>query len=321
MPSPGADEVVIKVSAAGLCRTDLTILASNSEAWPDPPFTLGHEIAGVVSEVGSEASLLHPGEAVIVSAINFCGSCEMCVRGRDHTCRNMSHIGYGVGLDGGLAEYVVVKARHVVPLGDLDPRTMAPLGDAAATAYHAVSEAAPALWPGTTAAVIGVGGLGSFAARFLQELHGVRVIAVDTSRERLEEAALAGAAHTVVSDEGLAARLRELGGGRVDAVLDFVGSSQTLAAGMAAISSAGRVVVAGIGGGEIVLGWERMPRNSMFVNSRGYTRADLAEVIALVRGGRIDVPQTHYAFDDVERAFEDLRSARVRGRAVVLPNG
>lgn len=321
IPEAGPGEVLIRVSAAGLCRTDLTILASTGAEWPDPPFTLGHEISGVISALGSNVSSLAVNDPVLVSAINFCGSCAMCVRGRDHTCRNMTHSGYGVGLDGGLAEYIVTKAIHVVGLGSLDPIRAAPLGDAAATAYHAVGEGADALWPGATAAVIGVGGLGAFAVQYLQQLHGVRVIAVDASEERLEAARIAGAAHTLLPTDSLSEDMHRLAGGDVAAVFDFVGTSKTLADGLDSIGSAGKLVVAGIGGGEILLGWERMPRNSAFVNSRGYTRGDLADVIALAEDGRISVPQTHYRLDEVEQALGDLSSARVHGRAVVLPNG
>lgn len=320
VPEPGPDHVLIEVRAAGLCRTDLNILASEGGYWPEPPFTLGHEIAGVVVALGPGVHTAAVGDPVLVSAVYSCGTCGRCRRGRDHECRLMTHVGYGVGLDGGLATYMVAKAVHLVPLGDLDPRSAAPLGDAAATAFHAVMRGRETLWPGATAAVIGIGGLGGYAVQFLKQLSGASVLAIDNVADRLEFARRYGADELCLFDDAPAV-MREFGRGTVDVVLDFVGSTATLTAALGAIGVGGSVIVAGIGGADVSLGWERMPRNSRFENTRGYTRADLEDVVAMASAGRIDVPQTHYSFDLVEDALRDLRDARVEGRAVVLPAG
>jgi propanol-preferring alcohol dehydrogenase len=321
VPTPGPDEVLVEVRAAGLCRTDLNILSSAGGYWPDPPFTLGHEISGVVVALGPGPRTVRIGDPVLVSAVYACGSCGRCRRGRDHECRLMTHVGYGVGLDGGLAQYMVAKAIHLVPLGDLDPRRAAPLGDAAATSFHAVMRARESLWPGASVAVIGIGGLGGYAVQFLEQLTGAAVLAIDTVPDRLEFARRYGADELCLFGDDARAKMREFGHGAVDVVLDFVGSTATLTAALGAIGVGGRVIVAGIGGAEVSLGWERIPRNSSFENTRGYTRADLEDVVALAAAGRIDLPQTHYSFDHVEDALDDLRAARVAGRAVVLPNG
>ncbi|OUS91348.1 alcohol dehydrogenase catalytic domain-containing protein [Rhodococcus sp. NCIMB 12038] len=321
VPAPGPDQVLIEVRAAGLCRTDINILESDPGYWPDPPFTLGHEISGVVAELGSNVGTLGVGDPVLVSAINFCGSCSMCCRGRDHECRLMTHIGYGVGLDGGLAQHMVANAIHVFRLGDVDPRHAAPLGDAAATSYHAVMQAGSSLSPGARVAVIGVGGLGGYAVQFLKQLSGACVLAVDNMTDRLQLAQQFGADAVALSSEDLTSTMQDFGHGSIDVVFDFVGSTQTVSAGLGAIGSGGAVIMAGIGGAEVVLGWERMPRNSRIENTRGYTRADLNAVIAMASAGRLSVPQTHYGFESVENALDDLREARVEGRAVVLPNG
>jgi propanol-preferring alcohol dehydrogenase len=233
----------------------------------------------------------------------------------------MSHVGYGVGIDGGLAQYMLAEAVHVFPLGDLDPLFAAPLGDAAATSYHAVQQARAELSPRARAAVIGVGGLGGYAVQYVKQLTGASVLAVDNVPERLSLAQHYGADAVSTSDGDLAVAMREFGHGSLDVVLDFVGSTQTITAALGAIGSGGAVVVAGIGGAEVVLGWERMPRNSRFENTRGYTRSDLNDVIAMAAAGRLDVPQSHYTFEQVETALDDVRTATVSGRAVVLPNG
>jgi propanol-preferring alcohol dehydrogenase len=320
VPKPGHDQVLIEVRAAGLCRTDLNILASDGGYWPEPPFTLGHEVSGVISELGTGVAGLAVGDAVLVSAIYFCGECSRCRRGRDHECQRMTHVGYGVGIDGGLADYILVEAIHVFPLGNLDPLHAAPLGDAAATAYHAVMQAKTSLWPGATAAVIGVGGLGGYAVQYLKKLTGASVLAIDNVDDRLILAKSYGADAVAVSGDQMNSTMRDFGSGSIDVVFDFVGSTQTVTAGLASIDSGGAVIVAGIGGAEVVLGWERMPRNSRFENTRGYTRADLQDVVAMASAGLLDIPQTHYPFSQIEDALEDVRSARVSGRAVVLPH-
>lgn len=321
VPEPGPDEVLVEVRAAGLCRTDLNILSSEGGYWPDPPFTLGHEISGVVAALGPGTHAVGVGDPVLVSAVYSCGSCGRCRRGRDHECRLMTHVGYGVGLDGGLARYMVAKTVHLVPLGDLDPRRAAPLGDAAATSYHAVMRAKEVLWPRATVGVIGIGGLGGYAVQFLKQLTGASVLAIDNVAGRLEFARRYGADEVCLFDAGAAAAMREFARGPIDVVLDFVGSTATLTAALGAIGVGGSIIVAGIGGAEVSLGWERMPRNSRFENTRGYTRADLEDVVGLAAAGRIDLPQTHYPLDRVEDALSDLRAATVAGRAVVLPGG
>jgi propanol-preferring alcohol dehydrogenase len=233
----------------------------------------------------------------------------------------MTHVGYGVGLDGGLAQYMVAKAIHLVPLGELDPRRAAPLGDAAATSFHAVMRAKEVLWPRATVAVIGIGGLGGYAVQFLKQLTAASVLAIDNVADRLEFARRYGADELCLFDTDTPAVMRDFGRGAIDVVLDFVGSTATVTAALDAIGVGGSIIVAGIGGAEVSLGWERMPRNSRFENTRGYTRADLEDVVVMAATGRIDLPQTHYSFDHVEDALGDLRAATVAGRAVVLPNG
>lgn len=313
-PVAGPGEVVVAVRAAGLCRTDLALQAGRHDGSGLAPFTLGHEVAGQVVEVGAGVDQSLAGERVLVSAMYYCGDCEMCVRGAHSVCRAIGVPGYGVGIDGGVADFMLVQARHIVPIGTLDYACAAPLADAAATTYHAVRSMHQVLVPGSTAVVIGVGGLGAFAVQWLVRLPGVHVLAIDRDQTKLSLAAALGAHEAVLTDNE---RVAEFGRG-VDVVLDLVGTDGTLATGLGLIRGGGRLMVAGIAGGRIQLGWDLLPRNGQFINTRGYDRPDLVDVVRIAEGGGLQVPHQRYSFDDVGAALDDLAGGRVAGRAVLV---
>lgn len=206
VPEPRGSEVLIEVGAAGLCRSDLHIMGSAPGAFPyELPFTLGHETAGRVAALGPGASGVEVGDRVVVYSRWGCGTCWQCANGRDNACAHTSlgpH-GAGLGRDGGLAEYVIVpSARYLVPAAGLDPVAAAPLSDAALTSYHAAKLSIAQLRPGTTAVVLGVGGLGHLAIQILKAISPVRIVAVDVRSAALELARNAGA-DAVLSADGL----------------------------------------------------------------------------------------------------------------------
>jgi propanol-preferring alcohol dehydrogenase len=188
IPEPGAGEVVVQVGAAGACHSDLHLMydfEAGTLPW-SPPFTLGHENAGWVHAVGAGVRGLEPGVPVAVVGAWGCGSCRRCLDGLETYCErpDLAPVpggGGGLGMDGGMAEYLLVPAaRHVLPLPEgLEPVEAAPLTDAALTPYHAVRRSEAKLGPTATAVVIGVGGLGHMAVQILRATSGARVIAVD----------------------------------------------------------------------------------------------------------------------------------------------
>ncbi|MGA9521190.1 MAG: alcohol dehydrogenase catalytic domain-containing protein [Myxococcaceae bacterium] len=317
VPEPGAGQLLVKMAGAGLCRTDLHIIKSPAGFWPDPPFTIGHENAGWVATVGPSVKGFSEGDGVLISSMYYCGYCEKCARGMHEQCRNIGLPGYGVGYDGGLARYILVEAKHAIQLGSLSPVKAAPLADAAATSYHAVKMMLDFLVPGSIAVVIGVGGLGAYAVQYLNMLSGARIIGVDTAQNRLDDAKRLGAHQTVVSDEATADKIMELAPAGVDAVFDFVGRTETMSTGVKVLSQGARLVVAGIGGGEIPMGWEKIAMNAGFINTRGFNVPDLNEIVALAQGGKIEMAATHFPFDKIEDGLHALETASVRGRAVV----
>jgi alcohol dehydrogenase, propanol-preferring len=320
VPEVGPDEVLVKVAGVGLCHSDITFMDVPAGILRyDLPFTLGHETAGWVHATGAGVTDLAPGTPVIAVAHNWCGRCEYCLRGQDHLCLAHPNGGAGYGLDGGLAEFITIPRNSLVELGDLDPREVGPLSDAAATAYHAVHSLLPVLRPGMDVVVIGAGGLGGYGIQLLKVLTGVRVIASDTDQRRRENARALGADVVVESDDQLGERLREATGGRgAMVVLDFVGTDATIATALATVRPAGRVVIVGAGGGTARVGWGASPSDCHVYVSFASTAADVHEVIALAQAGRLSIPVETFPFAQVELAYDKLRRGDLLGRAVVV---
>jgi alcohol dehydrogenase, propanol-preferring len=322
VPRPGPGEVLVKVAGVGLCHTDIHFLEAPPGYFPyELPMTLGHEIAGWVEELGTGVDDVKVGDSVVVKSRNSCGLCRNCRLGHDNYCR-VYPIGLGAGLDGGLSNYVAVPRRCLVPLTSLDPRQAGPLADAGCTPYHAVKKVLPKLSPGSTAIVIGTGGLGGYAVQYLKLLSACRVIAVDTAQHRLDALAGLGVEETVLADASVASTLAELtDGDGATAVFDFVGTDATMGTALASAATLGTVVFVGAGGGSVPIGWNLMPLECEVFIPMGGSLDDLYEVVALAEAGKLRMDNELFAFDDLPAAYERVRTGNLRGRAVVTPNG
>jgi propanol-preferring alcohol dehydrogenase len=321
-PRPAHGDVLLRVRAAGVCRTDLALLRSGAARMP---VTLGHEIVGDVLEAGPEADAQAVGTTVAVYELIGCGRCTACRRGEDNLCRDGVPDVPGITRDGGMAEMVVVPARNLVDVGRLDPLEAAPLTDAGMTALHAVERGRPWLTADAAAVVIGVGGLGHLAVQFVAATSETPIIAVDVDRRRLELATQLGAAHGVLSGAGAAERVLEANGGRrVDVAVDFVGSQESLDLAGHVVARGGAIVVTGGGGGrlciEAVMGAGRAPeREVSMVHTFGGTRADLVEALALTEAGHVHSTVQAFGLEEAGLALAELEAGRVLGRAVVVP--
>jgi len=318
VPRPGPGDVLLRMAAVGLCHTDLHFLAAGPGTFPyELPFTLGHENVGRVEDLGAGVDDLAAGEAVAVAGVHSCGRCTTCLRGFDNYCPQ-GWRGRGYGDDGGLAEFLVVPRREVVPLGPLDPCRAAPLTDAGATSYHVVRKVLPKLVPGSTCVVIGVGGLGGYAVQHLRLLTPARVVAVDVDEGRRETAKALGAHEALPSDAGTAARVRELtDGAGAEAVLDFVGTDATARTALASARAVGAVALVGAGGGTAPVRWGGVPLECDVFVPMGATIADLHEVVALARAGALRMDVEVFPFGRAGEAYERFRAGEVRTRAVV----
>ena len=327
VPTPGPGEVLVRMKGAGLCRSDLDIMDQKAGEQPyaavlPSGFTLGHENAGIVEKVGQGVTDLVEGEGVVVHHMHSCGHCDYCHHGFEMSCRTFARgaIGMtrGVGIDGGLAEYLLVPRHELVRLGTLDPVTVAPLTDAGVTSYRAVKSVVGRLYPGSVAVVIGLGGLGAYAVQFLKLLTPARVFALDVTEERLGHGRRYGADDVLLSDGRAAEAIMDMTGGRgADAIIDLVGSNATLALAAAVSRPQGRIVLVGMEGGSLQVGWGNMATTCEFAVSLGSTRADLAEVCSLAAAGKLIIDLERFVFDDLEKAYDLLRAGKLTGRAVV----
>jgi propanol-preferring alcohol dehydrogenase len=325
-PHAGPGQVVVKVAGSGLCHTDFSVISYDPAHWKNnpPPFTLGHEIAGWVEELGAGVTNFKLGDAVAVNpSWASCGRCPMCRSGEENHCLYQKDIrAPGVGHDGGHAPYILVpEARFLVPLGDLDPVEAAPLTDAGITTYSAVKSALPGLRPGRTAVVIGIGGLGLFAVQFLRQLTGARVVAVDSTEARLKLAGEYGADDVVTSGPEAAGQINELTGGIGAAfVLDCVGIDATLATAVAALSRRGRLVLVGAGRGSIPFDFFKEPAGAELATSLNGGSIALQEVVGLAALGRLKTLVDRYPLSAAKQAYEDFEHGRLTGRAVLMPH-
>jgi len=324
-PEPAPGQVLLKIAGAGACHSDLHLMD-----WPEGqlpwklPFTLGHENAGWVEQVGAGVTSCAKGEAVLVYGPWGCGRCRPCRLGRENYCERAAEngaAGGGLGLDGGMADYMLVpSARFLVPIGDLDPVQAAALADAALTPYHAIEQSRDRLQPGATAVVIGIGGLGQMGIQLLKATTGARVIAVDTDDRKLESARKLGADVVIRSDAGAAEAIRKATSGvGADVVLDMVGADATLALGARSLRAEGRLVIIGLAMGTLPVNFFALPYGAEVATSYWGTVSELMELVALARAGKIRVDVEAFSLDRAPEAYERLRRGEIRGRAVVVP--
>ena len=325
VPEPGPGQVLIKIGGAGACHSDLHIL----EAPPKPgparaPFTLGHENAGWVEKMGPGATGFAKGDPVIVYGPWGCGLCMNCRVGRENYCQNPGNMkAGGLGSDGGMAPYFLVPStRFLIPLGNLDPCEAAPLSDAALTSYHAVKRSIHLLGAGSTAVVIGAGGLGQMAIQVLRALSGATtVIAVDTSAEKLEIAKKMGADECLLSGDAAVTRIKDITRGHgAELVLDMVGVNPTLNMAAQVGRVLGHLTIVGLGSAALPVNF-RSPKHECSVASPywGYI-TELMEVVTLAQTGKIKMLVEHFPLEKAPEAYHLLHDGKIKGRAVITPH-
>lgn len=325
-PQPGPGQVLLKVSAAGICHSDEVVMSWPPDQFPWPlPLTLGHEGAGVVEALGDGISHLSIGESVAVYGPWGCGRCIECAQGKENYCVNAAAEQIyppGLGSPGAMAEFMIVDAaRHCVPLRGLDPVQNVSLTDAGLTPYHAIKNSMARLGAGSTAVVIGAGGLGHVGIQILRAITGAVVIALDVNDEKLALAQHVGAHHTVLSNDQAPARIKELTNGLgASAIFDFVGAQPTVEIAGASAAVEADIQVVGIGGGNLPVGFGSTAYDVCVRAPYWGSRPELIEVLELAHRGQLEVEVETFSLEEAPHAYELLKQGRVRGRAVVVPN-
>jgi NAD+-dependent secondary alcohol dehydrogenase Adh1 len=320
----GPLDVIVRIGAAGLCRTDLHIQEGQ---WAEKsqvvlPYTPGHENAGWVHEVGSAVTNVQPGDTVIVHPFITCGLCSPCRRGDDMHCVNGSFP--GINRDGGFADFLQTSARSVVKLAPgLEPKDIAALADAGLTAIHAVKKAVPILEPGTTAVVIGAGGLGHIGVQCLKAMTSATVIVVDPSEKALALAGEMGADETVKVDGSKHVdTVKEMTDGfGADAIIDFVGEKGAIEDGIAMVRDGGFYYVIGYGENIDIPTIDVISREISFIGNLVGTYTDLEELMTLTAQGQVTLHTSTYPLDAINDAMADLDGGRLQGRGILIPAG
>ena len=321
VPEPGPGEILLRVAGTGLCHSDLHLLDGSIGAGTSEPVTLGHEIAGWVHSLGPGVRDLEDGEPVAVLCVCGCGSCEWCFGGDHELCPRM--VISGSTVDGGFAEFVLVRRRdRLVGLGDLDPVEAAPLTDAALTPYRALLRVRDALVPGSSLVLIGAGGLGEYAVQLAKLLAPASVVVVDPreSRRRRSLELGADAAVDAADPDPAQAILAHTGERGAAAVIDLVGSDDTLALAVRVVGRRGIVALVGLAGGRFETRFlDLAPEASFTTVLSGGNARHLSEVVRLARRGSIVGRVTEYPLAGIAAAVLDLEGGRIEGRAVVTP--
>ncbi len=292
-----AGETVLRVLACGVCHSDLHVVenAFGSEL----PLVLGHEIVAEDERLGN----------VLVYAPWGCGECRFCAATEEMICPDGREA--GLFQDGGYADYVRVPARrYLYPIGDLDPVQAAPLGCGGLTPYRAVKHARGWLGRGSHALVLGAGGLGQFGIQFLRLLTDATVHVGDPSPQKRERALALGAERAAAPEE-----LQ----GPYTAVLDFVGSADSLAQAARLVDRQGVAIVIGLFGGTVPFGLGAVPHEAHFLSSIWGSRDELAELIELAGREELRYTIDTMPLEQAQAAHDLIRSGQARGRIVLTP--
>lgn len=315
VPTPGPNEVLVRVHACGVCHTDLHAASGDWPIKPSAPFIPGHEAAGVVAALGPGVSHLAIGDRVGVAWLHdACGRCVHCLGGWETLCAAQHNAGYSV--NGGFAEYTIGHADYVAKIPDaLSFADAAPILCAGVTTYKALKRTGAR--PGEWVAISGIGGLGHVAIQYAVAM-GLRVAAIDISEEKLALARKVGATELVnarVEDPAVALQARV---GGVHASLVTAVSNSAFATGIGVLRSGGTCVLVGLPPGEFPTPiFDMVLRGLTVRGSIVGTRLDLQEALELAAAGKVVAKTTPRKLDDINAILSDLRDGSIDGRVVL----
>lgn len=316
VPTPGPGEVLVRMEASGVCHTDLHAADGDWPIKPTLPFIPGHEGAGIVAAIGPDVHDLKEGDAVGIPWLHdACGACEYCISGWETLCEHQHNSGYSI--NGTFAEYAIGSAAYVARLpSDCDFAAVAPILCAGVTTYKGIRETEAKA--GDWIAISGIGGLGHLAVQYAKAM-GLRVVALDTTREKLALASSLGADVTVDANASDAiGQVIDRTRGGAHGVLVTAVSTPAFSQGLRIVRRKGTVSFVGLPPGEfgtpifdVVL--KRITLRGSIVG----TRKDMAEAIAFALQGKVRATITRRKLEDINEVFDGLRTGAVNGRIVL----
>jgi propanol-preferring alcohol dehydrogenase len=318
-PTVHENDILIQVKACGICHTDLKIFRGEI---PPPivilPHTPGHEVAGEVVEIGDKVTGIQKGDVGVLYIYIACRNCEWCLSGHENLCPSLKRVGFE--LPGGYAQYVQVPSYAFCPFDKkLPSNEMAILPDAIATAYRAITTLADVKL-GQNILIVGAGGLGIHGVQ-IAKLCGARVLVAEKKKKALDLAGQFGADFLIDAGKNPSNQIREMTHGKgVDAVIEFVGSKETLAWSLPSLKKGGKLIVVGYAPGQpFPLDTMAMHYNEWEIKgARLSTKAELLQVIRLVEQGKIKpVISKTFPFEKANEALESLKMEETIGRLVL----
>ncbi len=330
LPNPKiekASDVIVKIGAAGVCRTDLHIIEGVWKHITDQnndllPMVMGHENAGWIEEVGKDVTGFKKGDAVILhpKVSGTGGTCLDCRRGNDMHAEDPIFAGLNVK-HGGYSELLQTSVRNLIKIPKvLGPIDVAPFSDAGLTAYRVVKKATRHLLPGENCVIIGAGGLGHIAIQCMKAMCAANIIVVEKAKAPLDHAMELGADHGVLIDGNEIEKVKELTKGKgAEAVIDFVGEKGSTPMGIKMTKATGTFYIVGYGEEIRVLAIDMIDQEKSIVGSLVGTWAELYELMELADKGLVKLSMKEYKLEEANKALHDLNDGKIKGRAVLVP--
>jgi len=329
-PKPVGTQVLVKVRASGVCHSDIHIWDGYYELGGGKrlqllergiklPLTMGHENVGEVVAAGPNAGDVPIGAIRLVHPWIGCGTCAVCKRGEENLCKTPRNL--GVFSDGGYADYLIVPhPRYLFDIGDLSPTQAAPLACSGITAFGALKKVATL--KDEPLVIIGAGGVGLMGLALHRAMGGKAVIMVDIDPVKRDAAKNAGAQVVIDGKSPDAAKqIIEATNGGAWAVIDFVGSSDTVRLGIDSLTKGGKLIIVGLFGGDMTMSTPFFPMRAMTIQgSYVGSLPEMRELLDLVRRtGAPPIPLRTRPLEEVGAALDDLRAGKVVGRVVLTP--
>jgi D-arabinose 1-dehydrogenase-like Zn-dependent alcohol dehydrogenase len=329
-PTVSGSEVLLRVSHCGVCHSDLHLQDGYFDLGGGQkldvrgnrpmPFTLGHEIAGLVEAAGADAAAVKKGQRFAAYPWIGCGKCALCARGDEHLCNAPRAL--GVTVDGGYATHVIIPdPRYLLDVTGIAPDIAGALMCSGLTGYSAIKKASAYLRAGPLL-IVGLGGVGMMGLQFARAATDAPILVADIDAQKRAAALQLGASEAFDPAEAGARRaIIKASGGGAGAVVDFAGSDKSLNFAQGAVAKGGAVVVVGLIGGSFSLPVPMFPLRALTImGSYVGSLAEAREMLSLVQAGKVaPIPVALRPLRETNAALDDLRAGRVVGRVVITP--